>query len=152
MTHLAYQYKKVITCQIISLTGRPWYKTALTYQITKYTSDLRQYEIRSEIARAFRVWSAVTPLTFKEVASNADIVILFATGDHGDGFTFDGPRGVQAHAHMPYNGGRQAHEGDTHFDDAEEWTVRTKRGKIDKIYSRELWIRKCFFFRILTGP
>ena len=51
------------------------------------------YFYRSEIARAFKIWSDVADLTFTEVTAsgNVDIDISFETGDHGDGGAFDGP-------------------------------------------------------------
>ena len=61
-------------------------------------------------------------MTFNEVSSGEpDIEIKFAYGDHGDGNSFDGAGNTLAHAFYPENG-------DTHFDEAEEWTENTDRG------------------------
>ncbi|OWF56649.1 Hatching enzyme [Mizuhopecten yessoensis] len=80
---------------------------------------------RSEIRRAFALWAAETPLTFREVNSNPDIEIDFNVGAHGDGSPFDGPSGVLAHAFFP-------ELGTTHFDDREQWTTNsTTRSGID---------------------
>ena len=64
------------------------------------------------------MWADVTPLTFQEVEANeeADFVIIFGRGNHGDNYPFDGRGGVLAHAFFPRNGR-------VHFDDAEPWTV-----------------------------
>lgn len=112
--------------------GNKWSKTDLTYGLQEFTSELTPSQIRTAIASAFRLWSQVTPLTFREVtlASNPDIVIRFMTGDHGDGSPFDGVGNVLAHAFFPPpNGGNLA--GDTHFDDAETWSVNLPASGID---------------------
>jgi predicted Zn-dependent protease len=102
--------------------GTRWDHTNITYRIVNFTAELTQAEIRDAVRQAFDLWGAVTPLTFTEVAGNADILISFATGDHGDGDPFDGVGNVLAHAfYPPPNGGDIA--GDAHFDDAETWTV-----------------------------
>ncbi|MCI0539048.1 MAG: matrixin family metalloprotease [Verrucomicrobiales bacterium] len=104
--------------------GNKWSTTALTYGFQNFSSDLSPAQIRSAISQAFGMWSAVTPLTFTEVAltENPDMVIGFVAGDHADGSPFDGLGGVLAHAfYPPPNGGSLA--GDLHFDETEVWTV-----------------------------
>jgi hypothetical protein len=116
------------------VAGTKWNKTALTYAYSEFTPDLTQPQVRSAITQALGLWSAVTPLTFSEVpiGSSPDIIIRFVTGDHGDGSNFDGPSGILAHAfYPPPNGGDIA--GDTHFDEAEVWTVNTPPGGIDLV-------------------
>ena len=48
---------------------------------------------------------------------------MWATGDHGDGFPFDGPGGVIAHTFYPFPANPEPLAGDMHFDDAESWHV-----------------------------
>lgn len=111
------------TAQFV-VQGNKWNTNDLRYGFDGFTGDLTQAQIRGEIEKAFDLWAAVTPLTFNEVApaQNAEIRINFVTGSHGDGSPFDGPSGVLAHAYYPPpNGGDIA--GDTHFDDAENWTI-----------------------------
>uniref|UniRef100_A0A0E9XT43 Peptidase metallopeptidase domain-containing protein n=1 Tax=Anguilla anguilla TaxID=7936 RepID=A0A0E9XT43_ANGAN len=105
--------------------GKPkWDKTTITYRITQYTPDLSQSEVDTTLAKAFKLYSDVTPLNFQQIQSGtADIMILFKGGDHGDFYPFDGPSGVLAHANSP--GRNQG--GDTHFDEDEGWTL-TRRG------------------------
>ena len=114
--------------------GNRWDRTNLTYRIVNFTPDLTQAEIRAAMREALNLWSAVTRLTFTEVTGNADILISFVTGDHGDGNSFDGVGRVLAHAfYPPPNGGDIA--GDAHFDDAETWTVNipVPSGRIDLV-------------------
>src|SRR4051812_32183962 len=101
--------------------GNKWDHTNLTWSFQNFTADLSQAQIRAALQQAFGLWSEVTPLTFTE-AANADLVIRFVVGDHGDGSPFDGPSGILAHGfYPPPNGGAIA--GDIHFDDAETWSV-----------------------------
>ncbi|MCU5684725.1 matrilysin family metalloendoprotease [Bacillus wiedmannii] len=113
--------------------GNRWNKNDLTYKFVNFTSDLTEEEIRSGIATAFGLWSQVTPLTFTEITSNnADILISFVTGDHGDGDPFDGAGNVLAHAYYPPpNGGEIA--GDAHFDDSETWSMNLPPSGFDLI-------------------
>ena len=108
--------------------GGSWGTTALTYSFQNYTADLDNGTIQWSIDQAFGLWSAETPLSFRRVSdgTSGDIVIRFVTGDHGDGSPFDGASGVLAHAFFPSNGG--SIRGDTHFDDAEAWTVTVPPG------------------------
>ncbi|XP_033002081.1 stromelysin-1-like [Lacerta agilis] len=100
--------------------GQPkWEKTDLTYRIVNHTPDMDSSDVYEEIAKAFKVWSRVTPLTFKPVqAGDADIMITFAEREHGDFNPFDGPGGTVAHAYAPSRG----IGGDAHFDEDEKWT------------------------------
>ena len=41
--------------------------------------------------RAFKFWTDAADLRITETDGTADIVIRFETGDHGDGYPFDGP-------------------------------------------------------------
>jgi Matrixin/Putative peptidoglycan binding domain len=107
-----------------AIQGNKWKGNAVTYGFNEFTPDLTQPEIQTAIAEAFGLWQAVTPLSFTQVpiASTPDIVIRFAGGDHGDGFPFDSVGGVIAHAFFPPpNLG--AFAGDSHFDEAETWSV-----------------------------
>ncbi|RXN32616.1 collagenase 3-like protein [Labeo rohita] len=80
-------------------------------------------EVDATIAKAFKLYSDVIPLDFKQIHSGtADIMILFKARYHGDFYPFDGPNGVLAHANAP--GPEQG--GDTHFDDDEWWTLSSQ--------------------------
>lgn len=102
--------------------GRKWDRTALTYRIVNSTPDLGAGEVRASIRFALDLWEAASALTFTEAEGQADILISFVSGDHGDNNSFDGPGKVLAHAYYPPpNGGAIA--GDAHFDEAETWSV-----------------------------
>ncbi|KAK2166169.1 hypothetical protein LSH36_41g12006 [Paralvinella palmiformis] len=104
--------------------GYKWNKTDLTWMVHNFSPDLNTGSQRRAFYNALKYWSDVTPLTFNEVAAtNADIKIKFARGEHGDGVgnAFDGPGGILAHAFYPENG-------DTHFDEDELWTQYTNDG------------------------
>ena len=69
----------------------------------------------------------MTPLEFDRVQrGDADIEILFAEGDHGDGISFEEKGGMQealAHAFYPEKGG------DVHFNNKKHWTSGEETGK-----------------------
>ncbi len=114
-----------------SLDGRSWPSNNLTYGFDNFTPDLPvpAIQCRQAVRQAFALWAAETPLSFRErpIATNPDIRIEFGAGAHGDGFPFDGPGGVLAHAfYPPPNGGSLA--GDAHFDEDEDWTINIPTG------------------------
>uniref|UniRef100_T1J720 Peptidase metallopeptidase domain-containing protein n=1 Tax=Strigamia maritima TaxID=126957 RepID=T1J720_STRMM len=102
-----------------ALQGGKWDHLDLTWSIVDSAATLDYRTIRHELSRAFKVWSEASRLTFTELArgQEADISISFFRGYHGDGYSFDGPGSVLAHAFFPGPG----LGGDTHFDDEEAW-------------------------------
>ncbi|XP_056652007.1 matrix metalloproteinase-23 isoform X2 [Monodelphis domestica] len=93
-----------------------WDHFNLTYKILSYPRNLiNQSETRRGLGAAFRMWSSVSPFTFREVApalpSDLKIVVHRC---------FDGTTGELAHAFFPPNG-------EIHFDDSEYWIVGETR-------------------------
>jgi hypothetical protein len=103
-----------------SFIGGKWNKTHLKYYINNSSNHLTPTVRENAIKTALQRWAAVSHFTFEQVysASNADLKYKWATGDHGDGNSFDGAGtqggNVLAHAFMPPSG-------EVHFDDYENW-------------------------------
>ncbi|XP_040590704.1 stromelysin-1 isoform X1 [Mesocricetus auratus] len=116
--------------------GSPkWRKNHLTYRIVNYTPDLPKESVDAAIEKALKVWEAVTPLTFSRLSEGeADIMVSFAAGEHGDFIPFDGPGEVLAHAYAPGPGVN----GDAHFDDDEQWTEGTAGTNLFLVAAHEL--------------
>jgi hypothetical protein len=102
-----------------------WDKLEITFVFVNGTDKLDGDVERDLIRRAFALWAEHTPLTFTEVSdrSTVDIVVGWASGDHGDGDPFDGPGDVLAHASFPnpYDNSQVF----LHFDDDERWVDST---------------------------
>jgi hypothetical protein len=98
-----------------------WDKFDITYFFINGTDQLQDDTERDAVRLAFNLWTEQTPLTFTEVfnRTDADIVISWASDEHGDGDPFDGLGDVLAHASFPnpYDD-RQVF---LHFDDDERW-------------------------------
>ncbi|XP_066556189.1 matrix metalloproteinase-20-like [Amia ocellicauda] len=116
--------------------GTPkWKSNIITYRIAKYTSTLPRAEVDHAIDMGLKAWSSVTPLHFQKIQrGEADIMISFEVGAHGDAYPFDGPRGTLAHAFAPAEG----LGGDTHFDDEEKWTMGTNGFNLFTVAAHEL--------------
>lgn len=107
-----------------------WGKTNLTYYFINGTGKINGDTERDLIRAAFKLWADETPLTFNEVSDSAqaDILIGWAEGEHGDGDPFDGPSDVLAHASYPSP--YQERQVFLHFDDAERW-VNSETQNVD---------------------
>lgn len=107
----------------------PTFRTLIcsNFRFVDYTSDLEIKFQDDAVAKAASKWSAASALSIsKSTTSSADIEISFHRLQHNDGYDFDGPSGVLAHAFSPGNG----RGGDIHFDDDETFTVKSAYGKV----------------------
>jgi hypothetical protein len=100
--------------------------TTLNYVFSQMTSKLPTGTPQSEILRAMAEWSKVIQLTWQPGTSafgTRTVNVIFAKGDHGDGYPFDGPGGVLAHTFYPAPPNPESIAGDMHLDDDESWHV-----------------------------
>jgi len=107
-----------------------WDTPDIQYYFVNGTGKLTGDAEKNVIKQAFELWSAQAPLTFTEVSSSneADILVQWAVGDHGDGDPFDGPGDVLAHASFPNP--YDERQVILHFDDDERW-VDSDRQDVD---------------------
>ncbi|KRZ14720.1 Matrix metalloproteinase-16 [Trichinella zimbabwensis] len=102
-----------------ALQGLKWDRLNLTYKVANYTPFIGPGRTRRSIYDALSVWSEVSALKFTETQDDyADLVVEFHSGEHGDGYPFDGPNIVLAHAFFP----GALRGGDVHFDNDERWS------------------------------
>ncbi|KAK4419598.1 Metalloendoproteinase 1 [Sesamum alatum] len=100
----------------------PATKRSLTYSFPPgERSDVNQ-----AILHASQIWANVSPFRFSYIPNydQADIKISFQYRDHGDGFPFDGPGGILAHAFAPT-------DGRLHYDGDERWVDGVTPGAFD---------------------
>lgn len=77
-------------------------------------------QVRRILYEALDLWSRHANISFRETYSTeADIQVMFARKFHGDGYNFDGPGKILAHAFYPGTG----IGGDAHFDEEESWLL-----------------------------
>lgn len=94
---------------------------------SRSTSVFHPDMVEGILTLAFKAWSDVTPLSFRQLSGSdredkgpgGDIRVSFTRSLHDDGYPFDGRGGTLAHAFFP---GRDDVAGDTHFDDDEYWS------------------------------
>jgi hypothetical protein len=105
--------------------GTKWSDLSLGYNLSRSTADLSDGDVSAALYYAYRSWCLVARIVVQQVSANADIDVRFETGDHGDGWPFDGAgdtRNVLAHGFYPPSTSSTAIAGDLHFDDDETWT------------------------------
>jgi hypothetical protein len=97
----------------------------VSYYFSKLTEKLDSGAQESEILRAMAEWSKAVKVTWQagpSATAPQTVNILFATGEHGDGFPFDSPN-ILAHTFYPAPPNPEPIAGDMHFNDAESWHV-----------------------------
>lgn len=112
------------------LDSNRWNTTDLTYRITKYSAKLNKSDVDKEIARAFKLWSRYTDLTFTvKLDGPVDIKISFEIDNHGDPYPFD--HTDLAHAFFP---SMPDLRGIVHFNDYHNWTIGQNHDRNGKVF------------------
>ncbi|XP_055537460.1 matrix metalloproteinase-2 [Wyeomyia smithii] len=108
------------------IQGQKWEHPIVTWSLVNQSMvDLDAGQVRRVLHEALDLWAQNANLTFREVySSEADIQVLFARQFHGDGYRFDGPGKILAHAFYPGTG----IGGDAHFDEEETWLLNEPLG------------------------
>ncbi len=117
--------------QYVARAGEGWDgpgrgSATVNYVFSRFTAKISQTAQKTEIVRAMKEWERVAGVRFTS-GTDADgaktVNILFATGEHDDGYAFDGRNGVLAHTFYPAPPNTEPAAGDMHFDDDENWQV-----------------------------
>ncbi|KAL4223785.1 Matrix metallopeptidase 19 [Mactra antiquata] len=109
-----------------------WTNKTITWKIRTYSNKLTKSEQRTAIKNGLRYWEEASDIHFVEGKDEANIVIEFVSGDHGDNKPFDGPGKVIGHAFAPT-------DGRVHFDEEEHWVFHQNNGvEIEMAAAHEL--------------
>jgi uncharacterized protein YraI len=99
-----------------------WDINPVTYSIVNCPATLDCDAAQAATQQAVEAWDEVCGLSLVATPQGGDIMILWATGYHGDWFPFDGPGGMLGHTFYPLEYlGELA--GDVHLDMDEQWTL-----------------------------
>ena len=117
--------------QSVALVGDGWDGPGrgaadLKYAWVHVTEKLPADSAEEEIVRAFNEWAKYAKLTFSpssNTTGNQTIAVLFASGDHGDGYPFVPQGGVLAHTFYPFPVNPEPIAGDMHFNNDESWRI-----------------------------
>lgn len=120
---LGFRNRRSLRVKRYNLQGQRWSHNNLTWALRRppQSGYVSRDIVRRELTYALSVWAHHTLLTFTETHqddSSADIQVFFHRNYHGDGYPFDGPGSVLAHAFFPGAG----RGGDAHFDEDENWS------------------------------
>lgn len=98
---------------------------SLAYWFGRLPSWLDTSAAQGEILRAMEEWSSAVRVGFQESSTRGQrrqIEIFAASGDHGDGYPFDGKGGILAHTFYPPPNAETL-AGDLHLDLDEPWRI-----------------------------
>jgi hypothetical protein len=101
-------------------------QVTLSYVFGNLTPKLQSSQATQAILTALNAWTAYAPIRFvagQSASAPRTLYIWFASGNHGDGFPFDGPGGILAHTFYPAPPNPESLAGDMHFDADEAWHI-----------------------------
>ncbi|XP_072376121.1 matrix metalloproteinase-24-like, partial [Diabrotica undecimpunctata] len=103
-----------------------WEKRNISYHLANWSPVLGEATVQKHIQKALDTWGDYGRLNFfRNPSPNADIIVQFAQGYHGDSFPFDGRSGILAHAFFPDELNQLG--GDIHFDADEHWIDKSQK-------------------------
>ena len=97
----------------------------LTYSFGPLTPKMPADTVQQLFLQAQQQWAGLVNIVFSPTASRTgmrNVDLAFYSGDHGDGFPFDGPGGVLAHTFYPAPPNAEPIAGDMHMDADESWS------------------------------
>jgi hypothetical protein len=117
--------------QIVAKVGEGWDgpglgSADLGYIFSSFTGRLSPEQVKAEFGKAMAEWSRYVKVRFSAARSITDrktIHVMFGTGDHGDGYPFDGRGRTLAHTFYPSPPNPEPVAGDMHLDDDEPWQI-----------------------------
>jgi hypothetical protein len=124
-----------VTTSMYVTSGSGWTKdtkgdangqVTLSYFFGSLTPKLPAAQATQAILSALNAWTQYAPIKFiagQNATSPRTVYILFASGNHGDGYPFDGPGGILAHTFYPAPPNPESIAGDMHFDADEDWHI-----------------------------
>lgn len=97
----------------------------LSYQFASLPAKAPANLVQSEILRALNEWSRYAKVAIEAPGTSPErtITIRFASGAHGDAYSFDGRGGTLAHTFYPLPVNPEPIAGDMHLDADESWNV-----------------------------
>ncbi|HTM47439.1 MAG TPA: matrixin family metalloprotease [Bryobacteraceae bacterium] len=107
-------------------TGAAGTAVGLQYFFGAMTPTLPEASVKSEIIRAFDEWARNGNIRFSAASGPTaarTVNVFFASREHGDPYSFDGPGGVLAHTFYPAPPNPEPLAGDMHLDAEEAWRI-----------------------------
>ena len=101
-------------------------QVTLSYVFGYLTPKLPPSQVTQAILSALNAWTQYAPIQFvagQNGSAARTVYIWFATGNHGDGYPFDGPGGILAHTFYPVPPNPESIAGDMHLDGDENWHI-----------------------------